>query len=102
MAEPESPPPSKPSHNPWDSYGLMILTSRLSWIKRTNPEIYRLHDQAGKMRMQVNGDQYRDEIEKSRRKTLMVELQDNEKLIQEIEETIKRLKAKIMKQKGEE
>ena len=87
-------------HNPWDGYGLMILHSRLEWIKSSDPKIYRIYNKNGDFKCEVS-EFYQEEINESYRKGLKVELQNNKKLIRELEVSIKRLEKHIEEhQKG--
>lgn len=73
-------------------HGLMTLHSKLQWLKSSDPKIYRIYDKKGNW--QEMGEHYQKEINKSRKKGLRVELQDNKKLIKELEATIKRVEKK--------
>ena len=88
----------KCEHNPWDGYGLTMLRSRLSYIKGSNPKIYRIYNRYGGWEKEV-GEHYQDEIDEARRKGLKVELRDNLKLIKELEENIMDLEQRIEEHK---
>lgn len=88
----------KCKHNPWDGYGLMILRNRLAWIKENNPKIYKIYDKKGNCKSEVS-EFYQEEIDRSRKEGLKVELQDNKKLIGELGGTIKRIEESISEYK---
>jgi hypothetical protein len=85
-------------HNPWDGYSLMILHNRIPYIKNSNPKIYRIYDKNGNWKSEV-GEFYQEEIDRSRKEGLKVELQDNSKLIEELEADIKRVELRVEEHK---
>lgn len=76
----------------------MILRNRLQWIRNINPRIYRIYDKKGNWKSEI-GEFYQEEIDRSRKKGLRVELQDNKKVIEELEVTIERIEKQIKEHK---
>lgn len=89
----------KCKHNAWNGYGLMMLRNRLSYIKNDNPRICKIYNGKGEWKMEVSESAYQDEINDARRKRLKVELQDNSKLVVELEASIKRVEEQIKEHK---
>jgi hypothetical protein len=84
---------SNGDHNLWDGYGFVILLSRLKWINLSNPKIYRVYDKNGRFQCEASSFS-QEEIDKYLRSGSRIELQDNSKLIIELEETIHKLRNK--------
>jgi hypothetical protein len=87
-------------HNRWDGYGLYVLINRRGYIKNDNPKIYRIYGIDGKWKKEV-GEYYREEIDRSIKEGLRVELQNNEELINELDISIKSVKKRIEEHKIE-